>query len=148
MVSHLPKGKQAAWRRLQAAYERPAYTEAKRAQLALPKELKLLNESAAHSLEEDLEETLTLHRLGLLPQLGVCLETTTCIESLLSQGEHYSAEATRWRNSRQKQRWFAAALLDTELMLQRKSSLAVHKVFNDFSFCRVGPTECVAKLLH
>jgi hypothetical protein len=33
------------------------------------------------SLEEGLEETLTLHRLGLFTQLGISLKTTNCIES-------------------------------------------------------------------
>jgi len=48
-------------------------------------ELRERNISAAKSLEEGLEETLILHRLGLFPLLGQSLKTTNCIESIFSQ---------------------------------------------------------------
>lgn len=48
-------------------------------------ELKLLNESAVRSLDEGLEETLTLHRLGVFQELGISLKTTNCLESINSQ---------------------------------------------------------------
>ena len=41
--------------------------------------------AAVRSLEDGLEETLTLHRLGLFEELGKSLKTTNCIESLMSQ---------------------------------------------------------------
>jgi hypothetical protein len=44
----------------------------------------LINEAAQNSLEEGLEETLTLHRLGLMPLLKQLFRTTNCIESLNS----------------------------------------------------------------
>jgi len=70
VVSYLPKKDQAYWRkRLQKAYERPTYKEAKEKLEAIHKELSRVNESAARSLEEGFEETLTLHRLGLFPLL-------------------------------------------------------------------------------
>ena len=66
VLSYLPKSKHAEWRRkLQAAYAHGAYDDAKRALERLVTELTKLNESAARSLQEGLEETLTLHRLGL-----------------------------------------------------------------------------------
>lgn len=46
--------------RLQQAYERPTYAEARKQLEQTEKELVLLNESAAASLHEGLEETLTL----------------------------------------------------------------------------------------
>ena len=55
-------------------------------------ELRLVNESAAASLGEGLEETLTLHRLGLFPQLGISLKTTNCIESLMALVEDYTGK--------------------------------------------------------
>jgi transposase-like protein len=120
VVAYLPKQQQATWRRkLQAAYERPAYPEAKAALLRLRPELRLLNESAARSLEEGLEETLTLHRLGVFRELGISLKTTNCLESLNSLVEQRVAKVDRWRTSDQKQRWLAAALLDIEPRLRR-----------------------------
>ena len=50
----------------------------------LRKELELLNRSAVKSLDEGLEETLTLHRLGVFPILGRSLKTTNCLESIMS----------------------------------------------------------------
>jgi putative transposase len=88
VVSYLAKQQQPAWRRkLQAAYAHPAYADAKRALDRLHRELRLVNESAAASLAEGLEETLTLHRLDVFPELGVSLKTTNLIESVMSRLE-------------------------------------------------------------
>lgn len=120
VVRYLPKGQQATWRRkLQAAYERPTYAEAKAALLRVRAELRLLNESAVHSLDEGLEETLTLHRLGLFGPLGISLKTTNCLESLFAQVGGYTDKVDRWRSSDQKQRWVASALLMIEPRLRR-----------------------------
>ena len=72
VVSYLAKQDQPAWRRkLQAAYAHPAYADAKRSLERLHRELRLKNESAAASLAEGLDETLTLHRLNVFSELGV-----------------------------------------------------------------------------
>jgi transposase-like protein len=120
VVAYLPKRLQDPWRRkLQAAYERATYAEAKAALGRCRPELRLLNESAARSLDEGLEETLTLHRLGCFPQLGLSLKTTNCLESLNSLIAQRVAKVDHWRTSDQKQRWLAAALLDIEPRLRR-----------------------------
>jgi transposase-like protein len=120
VVSYLPKSHQATWRRkLQEAYEKPTYEKAKAALNRLKRELKLLNESAVSSLEEGFEETLTLHRLGLFEQLGISLKTTNCIESLMSLVDEYTDKVDYWRNSSQKQRWVATALLEIEPRLRK-----------------------------
>jgi transposase-like protein len=120
VVSYLPKSQQATWRRrLQKAYEKPTYQEARAALNRLKPELKLLNQSALASLEEGLEETLSLHRLGLFPQLGISLKTTNCIESVMSQIGQYTDKVDYWKNSSQKHRWIATALLEIEPRLRR-----------------------------
>ena len=64
--SYLSKSEQSLWRkRLQRAYGRPTHKEALEALEQLHRELEERNQSAASSLEEGLEETLTLHRLGV-----------------------------------------------------------------------------------
>ena len=71
-----------------------------------------MNQSALGSLEEGFEETLTLHRLGLMPMLKDSFRTTNCIENvnrLLAQLTH---NVRRWTNSSQRHRWVATALLD------------------------------------
>jgi transposase-like protein len=120
IVSHLPKNLQTTWRRrLQRAYEKPTYEEAKAALNRLKPELKLINESALASLEEGFEETLTLHRLGLFSQLGISLKTTNCIESVMSLIGQYTDKVDYWKNSSQKHRWIASALLEIEPRLRR-----------------------------
>lgn len=120
VVTYLPKTQQAPWRRkLQAAYEQPTYEQAKAALLALRKELRLLNASAAASLDEGFEDTLTLHRLGLFQTLGVSLKTTNCLESLNAQLGQVTDKVDRWRTSDQKHRWVASALLTIEPRLRR-----------------------------
>jgi len=120
VVDYLPKSQRAAWRRkLQRAYEKPTYEQAKAALNLLKAELRLMNESAAASLEEGLEETLTLHRLSLFSQLGISLKTTNCIESLMALVEAYTGKVDYWRNSSQKHRWVATALLEIEPRLRR-----------------------------
>lgn len=120
VVSHLPRTEQQRWRKkLQSAYQRPTYTEAMHDLKAIRTELQELNESAVASLDEGLEETLTLHRLGLFPLLGRSLKTTNVLESVNAQAEQRCGRVDSWKNSNHKQRWLTAALLDIEPRLRR-----------------------------
>jgi transposase-like protein len=120
VVGYLPKGEQAAMRkRLQRAYDRPTHAEALAALKTLHRELEQKNQSAAASLAEGLEETLTLHRLGVAALLGRSFKTTNCLESVNALVEERCAKVDAWKNSNQRQRWMAAALLDTEPRLRR-----------------------------
>ena len=117
---YLPTAQQTAWRRkLQAAYGQPRYPEAKAALHRLQQELRLVNAFAVTSLDEGVEETLTLHRLGLFGALGTSLKTTNCLESLNAQLGAYIDKVDRWLTSDQKQRWVASALLTMEPCLRR-----------------------------
>lgn len=115
VLEYLNKEDKAEYRRkLQAAYEQPTYGEAKNRLEAIKRDLKVLNESAVKSLEEGLEETLTLHRLGMFEQIGTSLKTTNCLENLNRQLGLYTDRVCRWQNSDQRQRWVATALLEIE----------------------------------
>jgi transposase-like protein len=120
VVSHLPKRLQPEWRqKLQRAYAQPTYAAAKTALQRCQRELRLLNASAAASLLEGLEETLTLHRLGLGALLGASFRTTNVVESVMAQVEQRTGKVDHWRTSDQKQRWCAAALLQIEPRLRK-----------------------------
>jgi putative transposase len=120
VVRYLPKREQSSWRRrLQRAYDRPTYAEARAALQALYEELEQKNQSAAASLAEGLEETLTLHRLGLYGVLGRSLKTTNCLESVNAVVEERCAKVDYWKNSNQRHRWLATALLDIEPRMRR-----------------------------
>lgn len=120
VVSYLPKSEQEEIRRkLQRAYEKPTYQEAKTALFKIRDELQERNISAAKSLEEGFEETLTLHRIGVFEFLGRSLKTANCIESLFSQVERKCRKVCHWKNSSQKMRWLATCLLDMEGRLRK-----------------------------
>lgn len=120
VVSYLPKEDQGYWQRqLQQAYNRPTYPEAKGALEQIHAELKQCNLNAASSLEEGLEDTLSLHRLGVFPLLGHSLKTTNILESIHSQIEARCRRISYWKTSHQKHRWLAACLLDIEPRLYR-----------------------------
>jgi hypothetical protein len=70
-------------------------------------------------LDEGLEETPTLHRLGVFCEPGTSLKTTNALESIHASVESRIAKVAHWRNSEQKQRWLATALLDIEPRLRR-----------------------------
>ncbi len=118
--SYLPKSEQARVRRkMEEAYGKSTYTAAKAALGALKPILKLQNQSALNSLEEGLEETLTLHRLGLMPLLKKSFRTTNCIENVNSLLGQLTHNVRHWTNSSQRHRWVATALLDIEPRLRR-----------------------------
>ena len=119
-MSYLAKTEQASWRqRFQRAYNRPEYDEARAALETLHRELEDRNQSAARSLAEGFDETLTLHRLGLYGVLGRSLKTTNCLESVNALVEERCAKVDHWQNSRQRHRWLATALLDIEPRLRK-----------------------------
>jgi transposase-like protein len=120
VVAYLPKPQQDLFRRkLQSAYAQPTYDGAKAALQLVRRELGLLNLSAVASLDEGLEETLTLHKLGLIRELGTSFKTTNCLESINGAVEQRTGKVDYWKNSEQKQRWLATALLDIEPRLRR-----------------------------
>ena len=120
VVSYLSKSEQPLWRkRLQRAYNRPDYDEALAELQKLQSELEDRNQSAAASLAEGMEETLTLHRLGVYGLLGRSLKTTNCLESVNALVEERCAKVDHWKNSSQRQRWLATALLEIEPRLRK-----------------------------
>jgi transposase-like protein len=120
VVSYLPKAQQSVLRnRLQRAYERPTYKEAKAALDRIRSDLEQENQSALASLDEGCEETLTLHRLDVFAKIGRSFKTTNCVESLNSMAEAVCGKIKHWQNSAQKERWLAAALQDIEPRLRK-----------------------------
>ena len=84
-------------------------------------DLERINISATRSLEEGLEETLTLHRLGLKDLFGKSFATTNVIENLNSQLGRYLRNVKRWQSSDQRYRWVACALLEIESRMRKVS---------------------------
>lgn len=120
VLSYLSQDHQDQYRgRLQRAYSEPDYQTAKSKLKEIITELMKINRSAARSLEEGLEETLSLHRLGLVEQLGVSFTTTNLIENLNSQLKKYIGRVKNWMNSDMRGRWMATALLQIERRMRK-----------------------------
>jgi hypothetical protein len=68
--------------------------------------------SAAESVREGLEETLTILSLGLSDSLRRSLSTTNAVESLISRTRHVKRNVKRWRGGPMVLRWVAAGVLE------------------------------------
>ena len=105
--------------RLLAAYKMKTYSDALEAIQGILRYLDRLNESAAASLREGLEETLSVHRLELPDILRKSFSSTNIIESAYSRHRHITRNIKRWTNNKQKARWAATALLEAERGFRR-----------------------------
>ena len=120
VLEHLPleKRAQAAWR-LRGAWAKSTPEEALKELRACVKWLDTISPSAARSLEEGLQETLTITGLGLHPSLAQSFSSTNLIESCFARTESWTARVKRWRGAKMVLRWAAAALLFAEKGFRR-----------------------------
>jgi transposase-like protein len=115
VAEYLPKNAQGDYdRRIRNAYAMTNYAEAKAELQKIFRQLERVNPSAARSLEEGLEETLTVHRLGVGELLRRSLTNTNPIESCLSTVERVARNVKRWHAGDQALRWTATGLLEAE----------------------------------
>jgi putative transposase len=120
VIDHLPQDhKNDVKRKLQNAYAMVEYADAKRALERLHRELMDINPSAARSLEEGMEETLTVHRLRVPEQLRRTLSSTNVIESAFSIVETVCRNVKRWRHGDHIERWIASGLLVAERQFRK-----------------------------
>jgi putative transposase len=120
VVDHLPDEHKAGVRRkMQNAYAMAEYADAKRALQQLHRELMDLNPSAARSLEEGMEETLTVHKLRVPDQLRRTLCCTNVIESAFSIVETVCRNVKRWRDGDHIERWVGSGLLVAERQFRK-----------------------------
>jgi putative transposase len=106
-------------KKLNAAYALEDYAAAKLALNAVHRELMDLNPSAARSLGEGMEETLTVHRLHLPMQLRKTMASTNVIESAFSIVEQVCRNVKRWHGGDQRERWVGSGLMVAEKQFRR-----------------------------
>lgn len=132
VVSYLNEKDREEYRaKIQNAFRETDYNKAKARLLEIRTSLHRVNIAAANSLEEGLEETLTLHKLEIAGPLSRSLSTTNCIESLNSLLGKYFRNVKRWTNSAQRYRWTAAALLQIETQMKKISNFKSLKKLNE-----------------
>jgi len=111
---HLAKKyRRTAAAKLMAALEQNTYTDARKMLKEFETWLRGINESAADSLLEAMEELLTLHRLKVPKALRTSLYTTNPIESMFSGVRDCEGNIKRYRKG-MHQRWLATVLLHCE----------------------------------
>ena len=100
--------------KIEAAYAMRNCTDTQAALESIIRQVRPISQSAANSLTEGLEETLTVHRLGLPPLLRTSLRSTNMIESMFSNHRHLMHNVRRWTTSDQRPRWLATCFLEAE----------------------------------
>ena len=100
--------------RMRAAYARKHASDARNLLLKLHDELMQSNPSAAGSLAEDLEDTLTVLEFDVDRRLRQSLSSTNSIESSFSVLERICQQVKRWQGSDHRLRWVGSALLYAE----------------------------------
>ncbi len=130
VLAYLPeKWKKEATRPLNAAWAMNTYDEARQAIHKVLSWLEELNESAASSLKEDLEETLTVHWLGIQGTLRRTLVTTNPIESPFDTVATHARRVKRWRGANMVMRWVETGLVMAENHFRRvKGYTAIPKL--------------------
>ena len=97
------------------AYNQETYAEAKQALDEILQGLEMEGQqAAANSLREGMEETLTLHKLGVGKELQQSLRTTNMMENINRTIKERLARIRRWVDSDQCHRWVAMALVFAE----------------------------------
>jgi putative transposase len=120
VLDHLPEEqKPAILKKLNAAYALEEYGAAMQALNGLHRELMDLNPSAARSLGEGMQETLTVHRLHMPAQLRKTMASTNVIESAFSIVERVCKNVKRWHGGDQRERWVGSGLLVAENQFRR-----------------------------
>jgi putative transposase len=117
---HLPKRyRKEAHRLFTTALEQNSYKDAKKMLKDFEGWLRDINESAADSLLEAIEEVLTLHKMKVPALLRKTLHSTNPIESMFSMVRDCESNIKRYRTSKMRQRWLAAVLLHCEQRFKR-----------------------------
>lgn len=118
--AHVPKRHWSEVRRqLNGAYHESDPNKALKRLKTIAAYLDRISPDAADSLREGMEETITVTRLGLSPELRLHLASTNIIESSLSTAQTVSRNVKRWRDGDMRRRWCASGLLVAEKKFRR-----------------------------
>ena len=109
---------------MRRAYQAADVKQATRLLTDLAKRLDAEHPSAAGSVREGLDETLTVLTLQLSARLQRSLATTNAAESLLSRTRHVKRNVKRWRGGQMMLRWVAAGVLEAAKGFRRLKGCA------------------------
>jgi putative transposase len=113
VLAHLPKVHQARVRgMLHRAYQSTDVSHARRILMQLSRQLQTSYPSAAASVEEGLDDTLTVLALPVVDRLRRSLATTNAIENVIGHLRYVHHNVKRWRHGRMVLRWAAAGFAE------------------------------------
>jgi transposase-like protein len=120
VIEQLPESMRTSVRQaMRQAYRSKNVKRAKQQLEGLARRLRADHPGAAASLEEGLDETLTVMEFGLPEWLDRTLATTNAIENLIGQGRDIGRRVKRWRDGRMIVRWYATACIEAEKRFHR-----------------------------
>lgn len=120
VLEHLPEGERGQVRAaMNEAYQARSYETGLHLLENLARSLEKRHPSAAASLREGMDETLTVTRLGLTGALSRTLETTNPIENLNGGIRRVGGRVKRCRHGRMALRWVATAALESARTFRR-----------------------------
>ena len=117
---HLPrKLRSTVASKMRRAYHADSALAAEAALTGLAGELDKTHPSAAASVREGLQDTLTVLRLGVPPTLARTLRSTNAVESMISIARDCSSNVKRWRDGTMALRWCAAGMVEAGKQFRR-----------------------------
>jgi transposase-like protein len=120
VTDQLPESMRASVKKsIQQAYRARNAATAKRLLTNLLQRLRSEHPGAAGSLEEGLDETLTVMAFGLPEWLERTLSTTNAIENLIGSFRNLSSRVRRWKDGKMILRWAATALVEASKQFRR-----------------------------
>ncbi len=120
ILDHLPEAEaSSAGKVMRQAYRCRDAKQAKKLLEGLARQLQSRHPSAATSLREGLDETLTVKAMGLPEALERTLSTTNPIENLMGSIRALTRRVRRWRGGEMIERWVAVALQEASKRFHR-----------------------------
>ena len=129
VIDHLPRELHASVNRtLRDAWEAKNPALAKKQLVRLAASLAARHPGAAASLEEGLDETLTVQGLGVTGTLYRTLRTSNPIENLNGLIASYTRNVKRWKDGAMTLRWVASALSEAAGRMRKLKGCADMKI--------------------
>lgn len=120
VLEHLPE-RQKAWVRaaIHRAWSAPTVGRAREQLRTLAAQLRADHPGASASIEEGLDETLTVIALGVVGSLHQTLRSTNPIENMQGTIRRVTRNVKRWRDGSMVLRWVVTALMEAEKKFRR-----------------------------
>lgn len=120
VIEQLPQSMRTSVRQaMRQAYRSKNVKRARQQLQNLAQRLREDHPGAAASLEEGLDETLTVMAFGLPEWLERTLSTTNAIENLVGSARELGRRVKRWRNAAMIVRWIATACIEAQKRFHR-----------------------------